>query len=107
MHIEINTGSQKIDEWIITDLKNKITRFYNADKNIENAIVRLKENNNYGNKICEIELSLFTDPIFVHCEAKSFTEACRQAIEEITPLVDEEIKSRNEPPDEIVSTVDV
>jgi ribosome-associated translation inhibitor RaiA len=107
MHIEINTGSHKIDEWIIDDIKNKLIHFNNSDKDINNAIVHLQENENSGNKICEIELFLFAEPIFVHQEAESFIEACRKAIEEITPLVNEEIKSRNQPTDEIVSTVDV
>lgn len=58
-------------------------------------------------KICEVDLAIFGHSIKIKRMADSFDQAAREVIKELHEKLEQHLKTQNEPPDEIVSTVKV
>jgi hypothetical protein len=109
MTIEFHFPQGKIQEPVLDFIKKNLVRFHHMDKEISRAEVYFKEQATepLTQKICEIDLTIYGDSIFVRRLAGTFEEAARQAIETLSKDVALQIKSQEELPDEVVSTVKV
>jgi len=108
MHIEFHTPEAEVKDWVLTYLRDKLLEFYHRDKEISAAHVYLRQpGQGESDKVCEVELTIFGDSVFVRTRADSYEQASREAIEELEKLVEEQIRKQSEPPDEMVSTVKV
>lgn len=109
MNIEFYNPSGEVKEWIIDYIKDKLMELHHRDKEISRAQVYFKQQTTAenDNKICEIDLTIYGDSLFVHQKATSYEQAARGAITELSEKVDERISKQSEPPDELTSTVDV
>lgn len=109
MNIEFHNPKDVVKEWIIIYIRDKLMELYQRDKEISKAQVYFKEqiSSENNNKICEIDLTIYGDSLFIHCKATSYERAARDAIQELTQKIDEQIKKHGEPPDQITSTVEI
>jgi len=109
MTIEFHFPHEKVKEWIIDYVKTKLIGLYHDDKAIARAEVYFKENPGAtdGAKICEIELTVYGDSLFIRRNADSFEQASREAVEALAIEVEKQVKEQSEPPDTITSTVKV
>jgi putative sigma-54 modulation protein len=108
MIIEFQTPQGEVKKWVLDFVRDKLVELHKRDREIVRAQVYFREMNGKKNeKVCEIDLTIFGDSIFVHRKADSFEKASRMAIDDLTEKIDEQIKKRNEPPDVVTSTVKV
>lgn len=109
MVIEFYTPGKAVKEWIIRYLKEAITKLHGQRKEISRAEVYFKERMKeiHSEKICEIKLSIFSDSVMVTGAGKNFDQAARKAIKELNATIALNFKTGAEPPDEIVSTVEI
>ena len=109
MTVEFHLPQEKIKEWVIDFVKDKLIEFHHQDKEISRAEVYFKEHATEpdGDKVCEIDLTIYGSSFFVHRNAKTFDQASREAIKMLTEEIQAQIKNRTEPPDEVTSTVKV
>jgi hypothetical protein len=111
MNIKFDVPIGEIQEWVIDDIKKELTELHHKDKEISDAHVIFSYHPVAfdGDYVCEIELTIYGSSIAVRRGAGSYNDAARQVMKELTEKVQEQIQKQqeNEPPDEIVSTVDV
>lgn len=109
MTIEFHTPYHKVKEQVIEHVKKKLLELHHRNKQIARAEVFFKENAEAkdGAKICEIELTVYGDSLFVRRHANSFKQASKEAIEALTTEVDKQVKLQTQPPDTVTSTVKV
>ncbi|MFI5195867.1 MAG: hypothetical protein ACHQD8_02140 [Chitinophagales bacterium] len=109
MTIEFHNPADAIPEWIIGDIKKKLTDLHHQDKEISRAQVYFQKQPVAfdGDYVCEIELTIFGSSIMVHRNADSYALASREVLKELSEQVQKQIQKQNELPDEIVSTVDI
>jgi|GEM_PF-670736 uncharacterized protein YacL (UPF0231 family) len=109
MHIEFHTPHNAVREWLITHIRDQLIQLHQRDQEISRAEVYLSEQpaGETVDKLCEIQLTIYGDSIFVRRKAETFEQASRDALTELADKVEERIKRHNEPPDEITSTVQV
>ncbi|MDP4261379.1 MAG: HPF/RaiA family ribosome-associated protein [Bacteroidota bacterium] len=108
MNIGFHAPQGEVKEWVIDHVRQKLMDLYHQDKGITKAQVYFREQpDDERNKICEIELMIYGDPLFVHRKAPSFEQASNEVLAELAEKVDEQIRNQGEPPEEITSTVKV
>lgn len=109
MNIEIFNPKDEVKEWLINYTSDKLMELHRQDAAISRALVYFKEEPDSPgeDKICEIELTIYGDSLFIHSKACSFEKAVRDAIQELSLRVDQQLKKHNEPPAELTSTVNV
>lgn len=109
MNIEFQAPQGQVKEWLINHVRNELMKLYHKDKEISRAAVyfREKANDPFHDRICEIDLAIYGDSVFVHRKADSYEQAAREALAELAQKVDTQMKKQNEPPDEVTSTVKV
>lgn len=109
MNIEFHVPEGQVREQLIDVVKQKLMDMYHS-QGISRAQVYFKEQTGKGEKkVCEIELSLYGDIIFVHRKARKFEQAANEVLKELarmTGALAMKLKL-NEPPDEIMSTVKI
>jgi putative sigma-54 modulation protein len=109
MTIEFHSPHGKVKEWIVDYMKSKLIELHHLEPAISRAEVYLKEEPGVSaeSKICEIDLTIFGESLFVRRSAGSFEEASREALDSLTADMQSQVGRRNEPPDRITSTVKV
>ena len=110
MTIEFHTQYAKVGEKLINYIRDEVMNLVHLNKDIVRAEVTVKEDKSIipsENKVCEIRLTVFGDNIFVHKRENDFKTAAKGVIKELKRLVKQQVKSSNEPPDQITTTVDV
>ncbi len=109
MHIEISLPHHTIKPWIADQVKEKLLTLHRLDPEIVEAKVSFHQVSldQEHEKICEIELIIYGDTIWVCNRSDTYETAAREALEEITRQVDIQIRHRKDPPEQITSTVKV
>ena len=109
MNIEFHTPHHEVKEWIIHYMKEELMHVHRDFKEVSRAEVYFSEriNDLIPEKICEVDLSIFGDSIKIKRIAASFDQAARETITEVREKLEQHVKTQNEPPDEITSTVNV
>ena len=105
MNIEFYTPEGQVREWIINYVKEQLMKLYKRNKKIARAEVYFRDQGNQ--KVCEVDLSMYGESMLVHNMADSFDKAAREVLQELTRKIEEQLKTKNEPPDEITSTIKV
>ena len=105
MNIEFYTPESQVKEWVINYIKEQLMELHNRNKKISRAEVYFRDQNVV--KICEVELSIYGNSISVQRSADKYENAAREVVKELTAKMEEQAKMRNEPPDEITSTIKV
>jgi hypothetical protein len=105
MNIEFYTPASQVKEWVINYIKEQLIELHNRNKIISRAEVYFRDQN--AVKICEVELSIYGNSISVQRSADKYENAAREVVKELTAKMEEQAKMRNEPPDEITSTIKV
>ena len=106
MTIEFYTPPTDVKKWVLDQIRERLTEFHNQYKELTRAQVNFR-NEPDGDKLCEISLTIYGDSFFVHRQAASFEQAATKVLAELAEKIDEKIKSHNEPPDIVTSTVKV
>lgn len=109
MTVEIHVPEGQVKEWLIGYLKEELTALHHRQPVISRAEVHLRETGaeQESTHICEIDVTAFGESIFVRRESDSFEVAARHAMEEVKEMVEKQTRRQSEPPDEVISTVDV
>lgn len=107
MTIEISTPQNEVPEHIIFYLKGKLMNFYHRDNHIEKTevVLRHQQIDGINEYVCEVTLNLYGETVMIHRSSKSYLQAIRQVIKEISKVVEEFIEHRNDLPDKIATTV--
>jgi len=109
MNIEFHVPHHEVKEWIINYMKEELIHLHKDYKEIGRAEVFFSERMNdlIPEKICEVDLSAFSDSIKIKRIANSFDQAAREVIKELHEKLEQHLKMQNQPPDEITSTIKV
>ncbi len=111
MTIEFHSPAppDEVHEWVIEDIKKKLTELHHLDKEVSWAAVYLTKNTAAfnGNYVCEIELTLFRNCVMVQRNAHSYLEAAKEVIKELTNIVNAQIRKHREMPELVTGTIDM
>jgi hypothetical protein len=110
MLIEFDTEVAKVSDKLIDYLREELLKMEHAFPHISRAEVRLKTDKDFiptADKICSIRLEVTGNDLMSYRRANTFRNAAHGAVNELWPLVEDELKHLNEPPDIITSTVKV
>ena len=110
MTIEFQTPYRKVPEKLIGEIRNEILKLSRIYKNISRAEVLMRHDKNIvptENAICEIRLTVYGDNILAHARTENFEKSASEAIEELKEMVNKQVQTLKDPPDEIISTVKV
>ena len=109
MNIEFHEPQGKVKVFVTDYLRDRLIALHRKDKEISRAQVyfRVQPDTSPDDKVCEIDLTIYGDSLFVHRSASSFEHAMRETLEELEKKIDEQLSRQNEPPDELTSTVKV
>jgi ribosome-associated translation inhibitor RaiA len=109
MTIEIHAPNLQVSEKTIDAIEKRVMDLSHLGEKISRAEIFLTEDAALGNvvKICKIRLSIFGDDLFVSKKADSFGRAATAAIRVLKKGLKKKQEVRNEPPEEITSTVDI
>ena len=110
MTIEIHSPNLKVNEKTINTLKKKILSLSHLGEHVSRAEIFLTENNTAipkENKTCKIRLSIFGDDLFVSKNEDSFGKAASAGIRALKKGLKKKLELRNEPPEQVTSTVDI
>ncbi len=109
MTIEFHTPAREVQEWVIDDIKKKLTEFHHRDKEISRAEVHFRKHPIAfdGDYVCEINLTIFGNSIMVQRSGDSYTQASREVLKELAEIIEDQIQKQKEPPGEIYSSVRV
>ena len=103
MTIEFQTAKDRVKEWVMTFLLNRIMGFHYNNEDISRAQIAFRDN--AGLKSCAIDLIIYGHSLFVNRSAGSYEEASIHALKEIDDKLKELSEARKELPTEMVSTV--
>ena len=110
MNIEFQAPNEQVKEWVLSFVRDKLIEFHQSNKDISRAQVYFREEANTNkevNKVCEIDLTIYGNSLFVQRKAGSFEQASKEVLAELAKKLEAQNRSQNEPPDEITSTVKV
>lgn len=109
MTIEIHSPNLQVNERTIDAIKKKVLNLSHLGEKISRAEIFLTEDAALPreDKICKIRLSIFGDDLFVSKNAESFGNAATAAIRALKKGLKKKQELRNEPPEEVTSTVDI
>lgn len=109
MTIEIFTPHNEVPEHIIFYLRGKLMDFYHRDQQIDKTEVVLRHQHiDEGDEyVCEVTINLYGETFMIHRSNQSYLQAIREVIKEISEILDDFHKRRNELPEEIATTVRV
>ena len=106
MHIEFHTPVGEVKEWLVDHMKEKLVELHHYEPAIFRAQVYFKNIVGRG-KVVEVDIPTFGSSLFIHRTSSNYEQAMREVLEELEFKVTQRYESRNEPPDEITSSVDV
>jgi len=111
LRIEFHNPAGSVNEWVIHDIEQKLMEFHRRDNEISGVQVffRTRPVAFDGDYICAMEATIFGSSIMVERNAESYQAAAGLVLEELGMKIDEQVQrqKRNEPPDEIYSSVRV
>ncbi|HET9433401.1 MAG TPA: HPF/RaiA family ribosome-associated protein [Chitinophagaceae bacterium] len=109
MTIEIHSPNLQVNERTIDAIKKKVLNLSHLGEKISRAEIFLTEDAPLvkEDKICKIRLSIFGDDLFVSKNADSFGKAAMAAIRALKKGLKKKQELRNQPPEEVTSTVDI
>lgn len=110
MTIEFQTPYRKVSEKLISEIRNEILKLSHLYKNISRAEILMRHDKNIvpkENAICEIRLTVYSDNIIAHARTENFEKSASEAIDELKTIVDKQVQTLKDPPDEIITTIKV
>jgi len=109
MLIEIHSPNLKVDDETLDRVKRKVLSLSHLSEKVSRAEIFLTEENERPkeNKTCKIRLDIFGDTLFVHKDADTFENAAVSAVKTLKRRLKKRDEQRSEPPDEIISTVNI
>ena len=109
MTIEIYSPNLQVKEEVLKRIEKKVMTLSHLSEKISRAEIFLTEDSALikQNKVCKIRLDIFGDDLFVHKNADNFEKAAADAIKVLKRHLKQKAEHKNEPPDEITSTVKV
>jgi ribosome-associated translation inhibitor RaiA len=93
MYIEFFTPPGEVRESIIKYVRERLTELHKTSKKISRAEVHFRSQ--AGEHICEIELIILGESIFVQCKDNIFENAAREACEKCGEKIQEQLKNQN------------
>ena len=109
MTIEIHSPNLQVNEKTINTIKKKVLSLSHLGEHVSRAEIFLTENTAIPkeNKTCKIRLSIFGDDLFVSKNADSFGKAATAGLRALKKGLKKKQELRNEPPEQVTSTVDI
>lgn len=108
MDLEIHAPEGKVKDWLIEQIMKELLDLNRQEKDFSRATVSFKdEDEDQPLKSCAVDLVIYGDNIFLKRYAANFELAVRDIIDDLRDKVNERMKKRNEPPEELVSTINV
>jgi hypothetical protein len=105
MFIEFYTPERQVREWVINYTRERLAELNKHNKQISRAEVYFRDQGT--NKVCEIDLTIYGDSLLVQCSADDYDKAARETLKEVEAKIKEQVKIKNQPPDELTSPVQV
>jgi ribosome-associated translation inhibitor RaiA len=109
MTIEIHAPNLEVNERTIDTINKKVLKLSHLGEKISRAEIFLTKDAALAKQdhICKIRLSIFGDDLFVSKNADNFGKAATAAIGTLKKGLKKKQELKNEPPEEVISTVDV
>lgn len=109
MTIEIHAPDLRVTDRTIDTINKKVLNLSRLGEKISRAEIFLTEDAALPkeNKTCKIRLSIFGDDLFVSKNADSFEKAATAAIRVLKKGLKKKQEQRNDPPEEVTSTVNI
>jgi hypothetical protein len=95
MQIEFHNPQGQVKKWVLDYVTDKLIKLHQRNKIIISAQIYYREPvaGAEGEKICEIVLASYGNPLFVHRRSESFEQASRDAIADLTERIEEKSSS--------------
>jgi ribosome-associated translation inhibitor RaiA len=109
MTIEIHAPDLRVNDRTIDTINKKVLSLSRLGEKISRAEIFLTEDAALPkeNKTCKMRLSIFGDDLFVSKNADSFEKAATAAVRVLKKGLKKKQEQRNDPPEEITSTVNI
>jgi ribosome-associated translation inhibitor RaiA len=109
MKIEFNLMHVEVSGHIIDFVRDKLMEFHRENAEVANAEVSFRQipwelKNNY---VCQIVITLFGETLLVQRTTSSYLQSARDVLKEIAIRIEELLKRINEPPEKVITTVEV
>lgn len=103
MKIDIESPAGVAKDWIVSYARDKLMALHRREKLLTEARVVFKKAETISayDKVCEITLCIYGDLISIHQNANTYELAAYDALDEMERKVDERIKRKKEPPEEL------
>lgn len=108
MTIEFHTPFGKVTDKLTGSIRNDMLELVHINKKISRAEVMIKEDTGIigkENKVCEIRLSILGDDLYARSRTESFEKSAKQVIKDLKRMVRQQVKSQNEQPGNLTSSV--
>jgi hypothetical protein len=109
MKIEINFLNAAVPELVIDFIKDKLLVFHRENEEVTNAEISFRRLPGETNKgfVCKVILTLFGESLLVQRSSSSYLQAARDVVKEISMRIEDVLKRMDEPPERVVSTIEV
>jgi ribosome-associated translation inhibitor RaiA len=109
MKIEFNLMHAEVPGHVIDFVRDKLMDFHRENKEVANAEVSFRQipwelKDSY---VCQVIITLFGESLLVQRSSSSYLQSARDVIKEISIRIEELLKRIKEPPEEVVTTVDI
>ncbi len=107
MNIEFHAPEGQVKERILRNLRFSLIDLYHSYKNMSRAEVYFREETKKDrlNKVCEIHLVIFGDSFFIHQSSSSYEQSAELALAALKDRIEELLKTQNDLPELIVTSV--
>jgi hypothetical protein len=106
MNIEFHSPAEGVSNSLIDHVRNELIQLHHIDKSVSRAEVIFREAPT-GEKVCELRLSVFSDNIYIHRTAPTFTAAAAAVLKMAHGYGQEHVARQSEPQSVITSSVRV
>jgi putative sigma-54 modulation protein len=109
MKIEFNFLNAAVSEHVVDFVRNKLMEFHRENQEVTNAEISFRRMPGETDEcfVCQVKLTLFGESLLVHRSSSSYLQSARNVIEEIGIRIEEVLKRINEPPEEVISTIEL
>lgn len=108
MNIEFQEIQASVKPWVMEHMRAELIRLHHLYPALNRVQIIFKSGGDAGAEaVCELDVPVFGSSVYIHRAAAGFEEVSRDVIRELEQIIRERNADKNEPPDYIVSSIDL
>lgn len=106
MNIEFDYPAGEMKPWIVNQVRDRLLEWHRRDAHLTRAHVIFHSETEIALlKICEIKIPGFGSELYIHTSGDSYETATREMLQVLQSRMETRIKTNQEPPDIVTSSV--